>query len=195
MDRLILASSSPRRAQILEKFNIPFSAEPSPYEEIFTDEDPEIQVLDLSKNKVKTLLYTKPELMSSVILGADTCIDMNGKIIGKPRSAEEAAELLCSFSGKTHQVITGLCLYNGKTGQLIQDKSITDVLFASLSKQDIDWYLETFEWKDVAGGYRIQDNGALLIRAIYGSWYNVMGLPIRLFYDMVATQGLTLFRT
>ena len=195
MDKLILASTSPRRAEILEKFSIPFSVEPSPYKEIFTDEHPEIQVLNLSKNKVEALLAAKPNLKRSIILGADTCINFNGKIIGKPRSAEEATELLWSFSGRTHQVITGLTLYNGNTGQLTQDKAITDVLFADLSFREIAWYLSTAEWEDAAGGYRIQEQGSLLISSINGSWYNVMGLPIRLFYGMVAIQGLKLFRT
>ncbi|MCK5200505.1 MAG: septum formation protein Maf [Spirochaetales bacterium] len=195
MDRLILASTSPRRAEILEKFSIPFSVEPSPYEEIFTDEHPEIQVLKLSKNKVEALLEAKPELKRSVILGVDTCINLDGNIIGKPKSAREAAELLQSFSGRIHQVITGLTLYNGKNEQLTQDKAVTNVVFANLSEQEISWYLSTAEWKGAAGGYRIQDQGALLISSINGSWYNVMGLPIRLFYGMVAAQGLTLFRT
>lgn len=195
MDKLILASTSPRRAEILEKFSIPFSVEPSPYEEIFTDEHPEIQVLNLSKKKVEALLAAKPDLKHSIILGADTCINLNGKIIGKPKSAEEATEILLVLSGKTHQVITGLTLYNGKKGQFTQDKAVTDVLFANLSKKEIDWYLDTDEWKGAAGGYRIQEQGSLLISSINGSWYNVMGLPIRLLYGMVATQGLKLFRT
>lgn len=195
MDKLILASASPRRKEILKKFNIPFSAETSPYEEIFTDEHPAIQVLNLSKNKVKALLKAKPGLKKSIILGADTCINLDGKIIGKPESEREAAKLLRSFSGRNHQVITGLTLYNGKKGRFTGQNSTTEVLFARLSKQEIDWYLGTLEWKNAAGGYRIQEQGALLINSINGSWYNVMGLPIRLFYGMVATQGLTLFST
>ncbi len=195
MDKLILASTSPRRAEILEKFSIPFSVEPSSYEEIFTDEHPEIQVLNLSKNKVNALLEARPELKNSIILGADTCINLDGKIIGKPRSVREAGEILQSFSGRTHQVITGLTLYNGKNSLFTQDRGITEVLFAKLSKQEIDWYLGTYEWENAAGGYRIQEQGALLISSISGSWYNVMGLPIRLFYGMVAAQGLTMFRT
>lgn len=195
MDKLILASASPGRKEILKKFKITFSAETSPYEEIFTAEDPSIQVLNLSKNKVKALLEAKPGLEKSIILGADTCINLDGKIIGKPESEREAAKLLQTFSGRNHQVITGLTLYNGKNGRFTRQNSTTEVLFARLSKQEIDWYLRTLEWKNAAGGYRIQEQGALLINSINGSWYNVMGLPIRLFYGMVATQGLTLFRT
>ncbi|MCK5199513.1 MAG: Maf family protein, partial [Spirochaetales bacterium] len=158
-------------------------------------EHPEIQVLSLSKNKVNSLLHARPELKTSIILGADTCINLDGAIIGKPKSVREAEKILCSFSGRTHQVITGLTLYNGKNGRFTQDRGVTDVLFAKLSKQEIDWYLGTFEWENAAGGYRIQEQGALLLTSMNGSWYNVMGLPIRLFYGMVATQGLTLFRT
>lgn len=195
MDKLILASGSPRRKEILEKFNISFSVEPSPYEEIFTREHPELQVLNLSKGKVDTLLEIKPKFKKSIILGADTCINLDGNIIGKPKNKAEAYELLKTFSGRTHQVVTGLTLYNGKTGSIIQDISVTDVIFAKLSLVEIAWYLETMEWMGAAGGYKIQDKGSLLIKSISGSWYNVMGLPIRLFYGMVASQGLTMFGT
>lgn len=195
MDELILASGSPRRREILEKFNIPFSIKTSPYKEFFTKEQPEIQVLKLSEGKIKALLESQPGLKDSLILGADTCINLDGKIIGKPETKEEAEVYIRSFSGRTHQVVTGLTLYNGKTGIFIQDKSSTDVIFAKLSTKEIDWYLDTMEWKGVAGGYRIQEKGSLLINSISGSWYNVMGLPIRLFYGMVASQGLGLFST
>ncbi len=195
MDNLILASNSPRRKEILEKFDIPFSINTSSYEEIFTDEQPAIQVLNLSKGKIETLLESKPEVKSSIILGADTCINLDGKIIGKPNTKTEALEILKSFSGRAHQVVTGLTLYNGSTGIFVQDKSITEVIFAKLSTKEIEWYLETMEWEGVAGGYRIQEKGSLLISSISGSWYNVMGLPIRLFYGMVASQGLSLFST
>lgn len=195
MDNLILASSSPRRKEILEKFRIPFIVRPAPYVELFTDEDPEKQVLNLSKNKVVSLLNSYPDLTGSIILGADTCIDIDGKIIGKPDSLIEAEVILNSLSGRTHKVITALTLYNGKTSTFIRNRGITEVTFADLSSREINWYLKTGEWQGAAGGYRIQEQGSLLIERINGSWYNVMGLPIRLFYGMVASQGLTLFRT
>jgi septum formation protein len=114
--------------------------------------------------------------------------------MGKPKSIIEAKEHLLSFSGRTHQVITALALYNGNTGRFIQKTSRTEVNFAKLSSEEIDWYLGTLEWQDVAGSYRIQEKGSLLINSISGSWYNVIGLPIRLFYGMVASQGLSFFR-
>jgi len=193
MDKLILASNSPRRKEILEKFKIPFSIKTSVYKEIFTNEKPETQVLKLSKGKIQTLLELNPELESSLILGADTCIDLDGNIIGKPETVREAKEFLVSFSGRSHKVITGLTLYNGKNSSFIQDKSITMVNFTKLTAEVINWYLNTNEWKGAAGGYRIQEQGYLLTSSISGSWYNVMGLPIRLFYGMVASQGISIF--
>jgi len=195
MDKLILATSSPRRKEILEKFNIPFTAVKSPFEEHFTNKHTEIQVLNLSKGKVEALIESDNYYKNSIILGADTCINMDGSIIGKPKSETEASEYLKAFSGRSHQVITGLTLYNGRTNKFIQEFSVTDVIFANLTIKEIEWYLKTMEWKDAAGGYRIQEKGSLLINSISGSWYNVMGLPIRLFYDMVASQGLMYFGT
>jgi septum formation protein len=193
MEHLILASTSPRRKMILKKFNIPFSVIPPHYEEIFNNDEPGKQVLNLSKNKVQSILENKDNFKKSLILGADTCINLDGRIIGKPKSLKEAKTFLNSFSGRSHEVITGLTLYNGIKGHFIQKKSTTLVNFANLENTEIEWYLRTLEWEGAAGGYRIQDKGSLLIESISGSWYNVMGLPIRLFYGMVATQGLALF--
>ncbi|MCF6335826.1 MAG: Maf family protein, partial [Spirochaetales bacterium] len=176
-------------------FSILFTVKPSSYIEVFTDESPEKQVLNLARNKVLSLLESDTVFDGSIILGADTCIDLDGKIIGKPRGPEEAEKMLNSFSGRTHKVITALALYNGKNGTFCLKKRITAVTFADLSTREIEWYLNTEEWDGAAGGYRIQEKGSLLITGINGSWYNVMGLPIRLFYGMVASQGLTLFRT
>ncbi len=194
MDKLILASASPRRKEILEKFGVPFSIKTASYKEIFTNEKPEIQVLELSKGKINALIESEPDYKSSLILGADTCIDLDGSIIGKPETKKKAKQFLRSFSGRSHRVITGLTLYNGKSSTYIQNKSITVVNFAELTEKEINWYLNTNEWEGAAGGYRIQDLGYLLISSISGSWYNVMGLPIRLFYGMVASQGIRLFR-
>jgi len=188
MNKLILASQSPRRKEILKKFGIPFITEVSPLVEKFTDAPPSEQVIDLSRAKVRALLDKRPDLSGSMILGADTCIDLNGKIIGKPGNREEALRMILDFSGITHQVITGLTLYNGRTGTFIQRHASADVRFAVLSEKLAEWYVETGEWKGVAGGYRIQEKGALLIESIKGDYYTVMGLPIRLFYGMLSSQ-------
>ncbi len=189
MQKLILASQSPRRMEILRKFDIPFTAVPASLEERFNNDPPEDQVLRLSKEKVDALLKEKPELSLNLVLGADTCISFNHKIIGKPSNSAHAEKILRDFSGKTHQVITGLTLYNGQTQEYIQKSEQAEVTFAPVSDEEIRWYLATDEWKGVAGGYRIQEKGALLIQCISGSYYNIMGLPIRLFYGMLTTQN------
>ena len=194
MEKIILASASPRRKEILTKFNIPFSAVPSPLKEEFNGDLPEKQVLRLSKEKVNALLKAQPDITPNLILGADTCIAFHGEIIGKPVNAAHALKMLTRFSGTTHQVITGLTLYNGMTGTYMQESETAAVTFASLTAKEVQWYLFTKEWEGVAGGYRIQEQGALLIKSITGSYYNIMGLPIRLFYGMLTTQipGFTL---
>lgn len=190
MQKLILASQSPRRMEILKNFDIPFTAVPSTLVEKFTDDPPNDQVMRLSKEKIDALLKEKPELSSPyLILGADTCISFHHTIMGKPSNSAHAEKMLKAFSGKTHHVITGLTLYNGQTQKYIQKSEQADVTFASLNDDEIGWYLATDEWKDVAGGYRIQGKGALLIESISGSYYNIMGLPIRLFYGMLTEQN------
>ncbi len=189
MQKLILASRSPRRMEILRNFNIPFIAVPSTLKEIFTDDPPGDQVLRLSKEKVDALLKEKPELSLNLILGADTCISFHHTIMGKPPNSAHAEKMLRDFSGKTHHVITGLTLYNGQTQKYIQKSEQAEVTFAFLKDEEIRWYLATDEWKDVAGGYRIQGKGALLIESISGSYYNIMGLPIRLIYGMLIKQN------
>ncbi len=188
MEPLILASRSPRRKEILEKFNIPYTAIPSPLKEEFNHDPPLEQVKRLSKEKVDALLKTSPSLSSRLILGADTAIVFDGSIMGKPVNAMHAEEMLRHFSGKTHQVITGLTLYNGETKNYLQETESASVSFAPLQEEEIQWYLSTKEWKGVAGGYRIQEKGALLIKSISGSYYTIMGLPIQLFYGMLKRQ-------
>ncbi len=189
MEELILASQSPRRKEILKQFDIPFTPLSSPLIEMFTTDPPEDQVTRLSKEKIETLLKIHPDLSSHLILGADTCISYNGSIIGKPACTADARSMLEKFSGHTHQVITGLTLYNGKTGKYLQEQESAEVIFAKLSNEEREWYLSTKEWEGVAGGYRIQGLGALLIESIHGSYYNIMGLPIRLFYGMLIIQN------
>lgn len=188
MENIILASASPRRKEILTKFEIPFSAAASPLVETFNDDPPEDQVKRLSKGKIESLLKKQPDLAARLILGADTCINLDGKIIGKPENKSEAEGMLKDFSGRRHCVITALTLYNGKTGVYTTKTDTAEVKFTLLSPELLKWYLSTEEWKGVAGGYRIQEKGALLIESIIGDFYTIMGLPIRLFYGMLAPQ-------
>lgn len=190
MKELILASASPRRREILEKFDIPFRIVPSPLEEVFTDKPPAVQAASLSRAKVEALLESRPELLSMFILGADTCIDLDGEIIGKPRDKQEAESILRKFSGRTHSVITALTLYTADKGEYMTETQTAGVKFAEIPEDLLLWYLDTEEWIGAAGGYRIQEKGALLVDSIIGDFYTIMGLPIRLFYGMLASQEL-----
>ena len=188
MNELILASNSPRRREILSRFEIPFSVITSPLEEVFNGDPPAVQAVRLSREKIEALIKARPGLSSRLILGADTCIDLDGKIIGKPANPDEARSILQAFSGRTHLVVTALTLYNGEKGIYTGRTDTAQVKFTDLSEDFIDWYLSTDEWKGAAGGYRIQEKGTLLIDSIIGDFYTIMGLPIRLFYGMLASQ-------
>ena len=194
MNTLILASASPRRAELLRRIGISFSAVPSPYRECFDRRPPLEQTQRLARGKVDALLEARSDLHRHTILGADTSIDIDGRILGKPANREEAAELLRILSGRRHEVITALSLYNGATGSIESATETTTISVAPLDSREIDWYLDTVEWRDAAGGYRIQGRGAIFVRRIEGCYFNVMGLPLRLFYGMLISAGWELYR-
>jgi len=143
--------------------------------------------------KVDALLEARPDLHHRTILGADTSIDIDGWILGKPADREEAAELLRSLSGRRHKVISALSLYNGATGRIESATETTAISVAPLDRREIEWYLDTGEWRDAAGGYRIQGRGSIFVTRIEGCYFNVMGLPLRLFYGMLTSAGWTLY--
>ena len=194
MEPIILASSSPRRQEILKLLNIPFQVHPSQLEESYpTDIQTDKVALYLASNKVKAVIASLPVGHEvQWILGADTTIVLDGKIYGKPDSAEEAAEFMRKFQGRTHQAITGLVLYNGSNHQCTERCSISEVSFAPMSEQEIEWYVSTGEWHGAAGGYRIQGLASCFIREIKGSESGIMGLPIFELYDILKEQNYSL---
>lgn len=195
MDTLILASSSPRRQELLTALGIPFTAVPSEYEEQFDDRPPFEQAQYLAEMKVRTLLKHRPDLSGWIILGADTCIDLAGRILGKPADRNEAAHFLESMSGTSHHVITGLALWDGKKKTMLTRAETTMIRVARLNSAEIEWYLDTGEWEGAAGGYRIQGRGSFFVERIEGCFFNVVGLPIRLFYGMLHAQGYSLLQS
>lgn len=190
MQHLILASTSPRRHELLKTLGIPFTAVDSEYEETFDNRTPRIQTIYLAQQKVDSVLQHSPQHAHNLILGADTCIDLDGRILGKPNSRSEARSFLRHMSGRTHRVITALSLWNGSTRKFLNEAETTLIHVARLSAAEIEWYLDTGEWEGAAGGYRIQGRGSLFVEQIEGCFFNVMGLPIRRFYGMLQTQGL-----
>jgi septum formation protein len=114
----------------------------------------------------------------SWVIGADTIVLIDGLILGKPESKQHAVEMLNRLSGQTHQVITGYCITHKSTGKHIVDSVITNVTFKTLSAREIKWYTHTSEPFDKAGSYAIQGLGTFLVKSIFGSYTNVVGLPV-----------------
>ena len=154
-----------------------------------TEDIPEL----LAREKVSAVIHSLPSQQEiQWVLGADTVIVKNGRIFGKPQSADEAAEFLKEFQGSTHTVITAVVLYNGKQKSTTSRVAKTKVTFAPMTDDEIQWYLETGEWHGVAGGYRIQSLASIFIEKIEGSQSCVTGLPIHELYDMLKEQNYSI---
>lgn len=189
---LTLASGSPRRRELLTRLGIPFSTVDLDIPEPLDGSPPEEQAVRLAALKLEAYLerFGLPE--GSAVLCADTVVDLEGSILGKPGGREEAESMLRRLSGKEHRVITGVA-FMCAPGPLILRREITGVSFAPLLEEEIQWYLSTGEWAGVAGAYRIQERGSLLIPAVKGCFWNVMGLPLRLVYGMLRDTVPELF--
>ncbi len=182
-ERLVLASASPRRRELLTQMGLAFTVIPSRADETLDHgRDPGELACEIAERKMADVAARVPE--GVWVLGADTFIVFRGRFMGKPRDRGEARLMLSSLSGNTHQVITGLALRDGSSGVTTAYET-TDVTFRPLSPAEIDWYLSTGEWEDVAAAYRIQERGACLVSSITGSPSNVVGLPIHRFYGML----------
>lgn len=194
MEPIILASSSPRRQEILNMLGIPFRVIMPNIDETLTmmlepDDVPEL----LAREKVTAVLNSlPPEQEIPWILGADTVIIKNEKIYGKPENQEQAEEYLHDLQGGTHTVVTALVLYDGRRKITLSETTKTRVTFSPMSYEEIRWYAETGEWHGAAGGYRIQGIASCFIKNIDGSQSCVAGLPINTLYDILKKQGYSL---
>lgn len=194
MEPIILASSSPRRQEILKMLDIPFQVILPNIDEtltssVDTEDIPEL----LAREKVSAVIHSLPSQQEiQWVLGADTVIVKNGRIFGKPQSANEAAEFLKEFQGSSHTVITAVVLYNGKQKSTTSRVAKTKVTFAPMTDDEIQWYLESGEWHGAAGGYRIQSLASIFIEKIEGSQSCVTGLPIHELYDMLKEQNYSI---
>ena len=186
MDKIILASSSPRRKTILKQLHIPFRVIiPRVREDAVTLNAATELARALAGQKAAAVAARLRPGVCRWILGVDTLVTLDGKIFGKPGDRQEAATMLAKLSGRVHQVISGIALLpNPGTG--IQSRVVSsDVKFKHMTAKEIDFYLDTGEWQGAAGGYRIQERAALFIESIKGSYSNIVGLPISVFYGML----------
>jgi septum formation protein len=173
---LILASSSPRRRYLLRLVHMPFEfVDPHLKEEDHAEDDPVEHVLRLSVLKARSVREKYDE---GYILGADTIVVLDGRILGKPADEAAAKTMLASLAGRTHEVYTGLGLLDAATGKEVQGYERTEVTIRKMDAWEIDSYIATGEPMDKAGSYGIQGYGAAIVEKVVGCYFNVVGLPI-----------------
>ena len=173
MRKIILASASPRRRELLEQIGVSFEVCPSKGKEQTAETDPGAMVEELSLEKCLEVFSGMDQ--DCIVIGADTVVALDGKILGKPKDEEDAKRMLRMLSGKKHIVLSGYTIINKKYEISKTIKSI--VYFNELNEEQIEEYIDKFKPLDKAGAYGIQDDYPL-IHHIEGSYYNVMGLPI-----------------
>jgi septum formation protein len=184
----ILASKSPRRHYLLTQAGLEFQVIPSTIDENkFPLSDPETYVQELATAKARDIARKHPE---SWVIGADTIVLIDETILGKPRSKNQARAMLQQLSGKTHQVLTGYCISCESRQVLFSETVTTSVLFKQLSEDEIEWYIGSDEPFDKAGAYAIQGLGTFLVKAINGSYTNVVGLPVCEVIEFLIKQGV-----
>ena len=186
--RLILASKSPRRSDLLEQAGLTFSVIPSDIDEsTVAISAPDVYVRSLAEAKAVDISQKHP---ASWVIGADTIVLIDRKILGKPGSREEARDMLRRLSGNTHQVLTGYCICCKQKNRLFSETIFTEVRFKKLNDAEIEWYVQTGEPFDKAGGYAIQGVGAFLVKSINGSYTNVVGLPLCEVMSFLIAEGV-----
>lgn len=181
---LILASASPRRAELLANAGIAFVIRPAHIPELQDHaESPADYVRRLARAKAAAVDAAEDE----VVLGADTTVVAAGEVLEKPADAADARRMLALLSGRTHQVITGICLRRGPS--YLVDAQFTEVRFAGLTRDDIDAYVASGEPFDKAGGYAIQGLASRFVDRIEGCYFNVVGLPVPLVWRRLREFG------
>lgn len=189
--QLILGSQSPRRREILNYFNLPFTQVASHFDEdsIAFHDNPQEFVQILAKAKADSLALQFP---SALILTADTIVYKEGKIYGKPQDKQEAFQYLKELSGNWHHVFTGLVIRTPE--KCVQATEETRVLFHSLTEEQMRAYHHILAFADKAGGYMIQGAGSLIVKRIEGCYYNVVGLPINVLCSLLQQVGIDLWK-
>lgn len=189
--KLILASKSPRRVEILRKAGFAFEVRATDIDESPRGrESARTHVLRLAREKARAVAEQLGENSRAVVIGADTVVVIGGKILGKPSDVREARAMLRLLNGKTHQVLTGVSIVSMHDKRELNRVESTRVHFLKLSKKEIEDYIHTGEPFDKAGGYGIQGIAGRFIDRIDGCYFNVMGLPISLVWTMLRQLGV-----
>ncbi len=180
--RIILASQSPRRIELLKKIIKNFKIQASNIDENIEQHDPNKFVLEISKRKATTIAQ---KIDNGIIIGADSIVVRDGKVLGKPKDEQEAMWMLNFLSGKEHRVFTGITIIEKPSNKIISDVEVTMVKFRSLNPWEIKKYIQLEKPFDKAGAYGIQDGSAVFVERIEGCFYNVMGLPVAKLFKLL----------
>lgn len=177
MKRIILASSSPRRSDLLKQLHLPFEVIAGDFEEDMT-------LPLLPPELAKVLSYGKAEVVArnnpdAVVIGADTFVVYNGAVLGKPHTKERAREMLILLSGKTHSIITGISVIDGMAQKHVSEAVVSTVTFRPVFEKEIEEYIATGEPLERAGGYAIQGGGAAFVSRVEGDYESIIGLPVK----------------
>jgi len=180
--RLVLASASPRRADLLAQLGLRFEVRPAG-----VDEAPRDLALRLARDKA---LVVDPAPAPSVVVAADTLVVLDGEVLGKPADTMEAARFVSRLAGRTHEVMTGFAVRAHPEETIETDLAVSRVTFAPMTLEESDWYARSGEGLDKAGAYALQGIGAIFVRSVEGSYTNVIGLPMERLYPHLRRFGL-----
>ena len=190
--KILLASTSPRRIQLLRNLYLPFEVKTPRIIEPQILSDPRSSVIQNSLLKAQSVL---DDIRDGYIVAADTIVVKDDLILGKPQDEEEARKMLSTLSGTTHVVFTGVTVINSATGETVSDVAESVVYMKKLSDEEISTYVESGEPMDKAGAYGIQGYGSMIIERIEGCYFNVMGLPMSLLHDLFKKLNVNLLYT
>ncbi|MBE3591620.1 MAG: septum formation protein Maf [Thermoanaerobacter sp.] len=184
--KIVLASKSPRRRELLSNLGLDFEVIESNVEEFSKEKHPSRYVMDLSFNKA--MLVAKKLKEEAIVIGADTIVAIEDKILGKPKDRDEAYIMLKSLQGRVHTVYTGITIVRTCDFKYVSDFEETKVWIKELQDEEIFNYIDTGECYDKAGAYAIQGFGALIVEKIVGDYFNVVGLPISKLFDILKRE-------
>ena len=184
--KIVLASKSPRRRELLSNLGLDFQVIESNVEEFSSEKRPSRYVMDLSFNKA--MLVAKKLNEEAIVIGADTVVVIEDKVLGKPKDRDEAYIMLKNLQGRVHTVYTGITIVRTKDFKCVSDFEETKVWIKKLEDEEIFNYIDTGECYDKAGAYAIQGFGALIVEKIEGDYFNVVGLPISKLFDILKRE-------
>lgn len=184
--KLILASASPRRQELLKLITSQFEVIPADIEEVSDQTEPCEILMDIARQKAMAIAEAGHE---GLILGVDTSVWLDDQLLGKPKDRDDAARMLNQMNGRSHVVISGMFAINTHTGTSVFDSCETKVFFKPLNEVQIQRYLDRADYMDKAGAYAIQEHAALFVTRLEGDFYNVMGLPVARVVDLLESLG------